>query len=110
MKRICLLFLLSAMTMSVQGQDVFSNILQEVDSLSVRVSFSSGEDATYCTPSESAVKTRIELRLRRAGIRVVDLSPTLMHFSTVAVHAGLCAVSHSSLLQNLDIGVFFEEF
>ncbi|MXW33917.1 MAG: hypothetical protein F4100_06095 [Rhodothermaceae bacterium] len=96
MKRICLLFLLSAMTVSVQGQAIFPNILQMVDSLRVTVDFSNGEDATQCTPFESAVKTRIELRLRRAGIRVVDLSPTQMHFSTVAVHAGLCAVSYST--------------
>lgn len=88
--------LLLAVTAPVQAQIANTNVLAAIDSISVYVGFSVGEDAASCTPLESTIKTRIELRLRRAGIRVVDVSAARMIFSAVSIHPGLCAVSYDT--------------
>ena len=98
MKRFYLLVLLWTMPASTQGQYVSSFALRGIDSLSVGVGVSSSGDARLCTPLESTLKTRIELRLRQAGIRVVDLAPHHMRFSLTAIHSGLCAVSYQTLV------------
>ena len=96
MKRFYLLVLLWTMPASTQGQVVFPSVLRDIDSLMVVVIVASGEDARLCTPSDSALKTRIELRLRRAGIRVVDSALHRMGFWLTTIHPGLCAVSYET--------------
>ena len=98
MKLLCFVFLLAAATVPVKAQFVDSKVLAAIDSISVSVGFTADDDANSCTPLESTIKTRIELRLRQAGIRVVDLSRARMYFETVAIHtgSGICAVSYST--------------
>ena len=76
------------------GQVAIPELLGPIESMTAIVSISAKADAANCLPSESVLKTRFELGLRRAGIDVVDEgADAAIVVSFVSIYPGFCVVS-----------------